>query len=96
MRVTDCIKGVRCALAAEGADAAQLLVGEVEAVHRDVRDPAGTLALADAGDEPLDQRGLARARATGYAEDGTAVFSQTDGLVGQSVKDVRIGSHAAS
>jgi hypothetical protein len=28
--------------------------------------------------------------------DGTPVFSETDGLVGQSVKDVRLGSHPAS
>ena len=75
MRVADWIERVGCALAAQSADAAELVVGEVEAVHRDMRNPAATLALADAGDELLDQRGLARARATGNAEDGTAVYS---------------------
>ena len=89
------IEGVRGALAVEGAEAAKLFVGQVEAVHRDVRGPAGPLALADTGQQLLDQCGLACPGAPGDAEDGARpAVGECDGVLRQPFEGVGFRSHA--
>ena len=76
------VEGLRSALAIEEPESPQLDVGEMEAVHRYVRDPIVVRAVAEQGQQALDQGRLSGAGRPRDPQDGpSAVDNQRTGPV---------------
>ena len=67
-RVARRVEGVRRALALEQAQPLQLRIGQMKAVHRNVRDPRRAPQRANPVEQQLGQRRLARTGAAGDTE----------------------------
>ncbi len=87
MRITGRVERVRGALAAARTDPVELGIGQVEAVHRNVRDPVGALSRPDAGDEHVDEGRFAGSRAARDAKDrARRIAGQRDRIAGKQIR----------
>ncbi len=87
MRVASGVEGVRGALAAACADPpVELGVGQVEAVHRNMRHPVGALDHPDALQQQVDEGRLPRSGVARDAEDRPRLTDERDRIAGQQIR----------